>query len=137
MTRLRHLISRHHSAAIVLVALALFMKSAVPVGFMPDTSSGRIRLVMCSGYGPERITTMAMPGMPGMERHDDTGGREHKEMPCGFSGHAPGSIAMADPVVLAIAIAFIVATVFRIEAAPVFPAPQYLRPHPRGPPAIG
>jgi hypothetical protein len=67
-------------------------------------------------------------------KHDSSG---KNDMPCGFAGHAPASLASADPVLLAIAIAFIIATAFRMPASrPVVRRFGYLRPPLRGPPAI-
>ena len=134
MTALRRLASHNHAAALLLLALALLMKLAVPAGFMPDTTGGEIRLVLCSGYGPEQMATMAMP-MPGdAHHHDDQRGPDHKMAPCGFFGHAAGAMAMADPIVLALALIFIVATVFRRPERRQTIAPPFLRPPLRGPP---
>lgn len=134
MTRLRRLVSRNAAAALLLAVLALFMKAAVPAGFMPDVTGGSIQLVLCSGYGPETAMPMAM-SMPGGSDHHDGSAPDHKGTPCGFFGHAAGSMAMADPIVLALAIAFIVATVFREPARVQAAAPPFLRPPLRGPPA--
>ena len=133
MTRLRRLVSRNAAAALLLALAALFMKAAVPAGFMPDVTGGSVRLVLCSGYGPETVTPMAMT-MPASGDHHDSSGSDHKGAPCGFFGHAAGSMFMADPIVLAIAIAFILATAFRQSARIEAVAPPFLRPPLRGPP---
>ena len=116
-----------------LMAAALLMKVAVPAGYMPVVSNGWVGLALCSGFGPEK---MAM-AMPAMSNH--RGKAEHSEradMPCGFAGHAPASMAGADPILLLVAIAFIVATISRLPISPPFRRIGYLRPHLRGPPAI-
>jgi len=135
VTRLRRLVSRNAAAALLLAIVALFMKAAVPAGFMPDVTGGSIQLVLCSGYGPETAMPMAMPmPTPGGGDHHDSSGPDHKGAPCGFFGHAAGSMFMADPIILAIAIAFILATVFRQPARIVAAVPPFLRPPLRGPP---
>ena len=115
-----------------LIAIALLMKVVAPAGYMPVLTSGRIIIELCSGFGPEKMV-IAMPGMGDHPHKHDRPDRD--DMPCGFSGHAPESMTAVDPVLLAIAIAFIVATLFWM---PVLRTARvhYLRPHLRGPPEI-
>lgn len=114
--------------------LALAMKVAIPAGFMPVLSSGELVLEPCSGMGPETMATMAMPGMS--DRHGKNDRSDKGDMPCGFGGHAAGAMATVDPILLVAAIAFVVASVFRIPlTAPVGHAP-FLRPPTTGPPAL-
>lgn len=109
------------------------MKLLVPTGYMASVAAGSITIELCSGYGPQTMT-MAMPGMA---HHSDQHGESGKaEAPCAFAGLAAPSLAGADPLVLAVAIAFIVLTVFRIAARiAVSGVPSYLRPPLRAPPA--
>lgn len=133
MTALRHHLLRHRLLAAWLIAAALLMKVLVPAGYMASVSAGSITIELCSGYGPQK---MAVP-MPGMTHHPDQKGEHGKaEMPCAFSGLSAPSLAGADPLLLAVAIAFVIVTVFRIAVRPALPnAPFYLRPPLRGPPA--
>lgn len=114
-----------------LVMLALFMKLAVPAGFMPVFAGGSVRIELCSGNGPEM--------MAGMADHADHAGKHRPPgapgEPCGFAGHAPPAMAGADPILLVAAIAFVFAAVFTAPARRRPQAPPFLRPHPRGPPA--
>jgi hypothetical protein len=124
--------------AIGLVLLALMTKILVPAGYMPVFSGGAVMIELCSGAGPEKMM-MAMPGMDDRRgKADHSTDRSDKgDMPCGFAGHAPAAaMAGADPVLLAVAIALIVATVFRLPVAWRVRSAAHLRPPLRGPPAI-
>ena len=133
MAALRHHLLRHRLLAAWLVAAALLMKVLVPAGYMASVSAGSITIELCSGYGPQKMVVE----MPGMTHHPDQKGEHSKaEMPCAFSGLSAPSLAGADPLLLAVAIAFVILTVFRIAARPALPgAPSYLWPPLRGPPA--
>ena len=108
------------------------MKALVPAGYMPVRSGGSIVIELCSGFGPEKMT-MAMPGMGD---HHGKGDRPRGDAPCGFAGHAPPSMAAADPILLVLAIAFILATLFRMPVSWPVRRVSYLRPPLRGPPTI-
>lgn len=129
MTSLRHYFLQRRSLALWLVGLALLMRIAVPAGYMPMFSGHSITVELCSGYGPMKMA------MSGMASHDGKKSEQGKsEMPCGFSGLSTQALAGADPMLLALAIAFIIATVF-LSVPPVQVAlPTYLRPPLRGPP---
>lgn len=103
----------------------------MPAGYMPMFSGNVIMIELCSGYGPVKMT-MAMPGMA--DHHDKNSEHGKSEMPCGFSGLSTPSLAGADPLLLVLAIAYIVATVFRSAPLTRVTLPTYLRPPLRGPP---
>ena len=132
MTGLRRYLLRHRALAACLVALALLMKVLVPTGYMLGTSAGSITVEVCSGYGPMKMT---MP-MPGMAHHQgDKGDHGKAEQPCAFSGLSAPSLAAADPILLALAIAFIIATAFLAPIPVLVRAWAFLRPPTTGPPA--
>ncbi|MEG3164390.1 hypothetical protein U1701_07270 [Sphingomonas sp. PB2P19] len=133
MAALRHHLLRHRLLAAWFVAAALLMKMLVPTGYMASVSAGSITIELCSGYGPQKPVV----AMPGMTHHPDDEGQHGREMPpCAFAGLSAPSLAGADPLLLAVAIAFVLATIFRIVVRPALPgAPPYLRPPLRGPPA--
>ena len=107
------------------------MRIVVPAGYMPMFSGHSVMIELCSGYGPIEMTMT----MPGMANHPDKKGEHGKgEMPCGFSGLSTPSLAGADPILLATAIAFIIAAAFRPVPASRVVLPTYLRPPLRGPP---
>lgn len=131
MTSLRRFLIDRPWLALALVVLALSVKFVVPAGFMPTASAGGIAITICSGTGP---MTMVMPS-------DTTGhaGDEQKakpDAPCAFAGLALPSLGGADPIQLALALAFVLA--IGLASATVWPrlAVAHLRPPLRGPPAL-
>ncbi|MDD1450437.1 hypothetical protein NHF48_004585 [Sphingomonas sp. H160509] len=118
------------------------MKILVPAGFMPVVSGGRVTIEICGGIAPAQtvmapMTAMAMTmtmTMPGMAHHSGKSDHQEREMPCAFSGLTAPSLAAVDPVLLAIAIAFIVGLVRHVRTAVPIAAQAYLRPPLRGPP---
>lgn len=140
MTALRQHLMRRPVLAALLVAFALLMKVLVPTGYMFGTSpNGSITIELCSGYGPVAVAVAAPThGMADHHGEHHHGKHDHqgKEMPpCAFSGLSAPTLAGTDPLLLAVAVAFIIVTIFRIAAWPVLPGvPSYLRPPLRGPP---
>lgn len=146
VTALRHTLLRHRLLAMLLVAAALVMKVLIPTGYMASVSAGSIVIIMCPGSGPQTMASAmpgmdhAMPGMdhamPGMDHGDGKKGDHGKvEMPCAFSALSAASLAATDPLILALAIAFIMVAVFRAVVSSAFATPAFLRPPLRGPPA--
>lgn len=130
MTALRRFLFDHRLLAAGIVAFAMFLKALVPAGYMVGGESGSITIEICTGYGPV-TTTLAIPGL---EHHQDKSDHPGKEMPCAFSGLTAPSLACADPALLVLAIAFIVAAILRPEILVAPSAPAFLRPPLRGPP---
>lgn len=117
-------------------ACALAMKILVPAGFMPVVSGGRVTIEICGGTVPVQtvMAPMMAMAMPGMAHHSGKSDHQEREMPCAFSGLTAPSLAAVDPVLLAIAIAFIVGLVRHVRTAVSIAAQPYLRPPLRGPP---
>ena len=131
VTSFRHLLLRHRMLAAWLIAIALLMKLLVPEGFMPMVSGGTITMELCSGYQPQK---MAM-AMPGMADHAGKKGQSGKaEMPCAFSGLSAPSLTTADPILIAIMIAFVLALGVFVAPLPPIADPLRLRPPLRAPP---
>lgn len=147
MFRVRRLLLTHNALAALVIAVALLMKAVVPAGFMPMLVDGRVVIALCSGFGPVPPIAAAssMAGMHhgaamdeahgGHDRKDD-GQHDNKPQPCAFSGLNAPSLAGADPVVLAIAIAFVLMLGLRIIVALPVRRAARLRPPLRGPPVI-
>lgn len=134
MTGLRQYLLRHRAVAVWLVALALLMRVLVPTGYMLGMSAGSITVELCSGHGAMPMP-MPMP-MPGMAHHGgDRSDHGKAEQPCAFSGLSAPSLAAADPILLALVVAFIVATAFRAAVPSLARRPAFLRPPTTGPPA--
>lgn len=135
MHRLRNQIRQHRVLAAWLLAFALLLKVVVPSGYMLDTAGGTIRMAICSGMGPMKTTmAMAMPGMADGAAHKHQKDGEKADQPCAFAGLNAHSVAATDPMLLAIAIAFVVALVSRRIAPPLLALGLHLRPPLRGPP---
>ena len=131
MHRCRRQLLRHPLLAAWLVGIALLLRIAVPVGFMPVVVGTTVTIEICSGTGPMKMA-MAIPG-PG--DHRDQGSDRHSKAPCDFAGLANPALAGVDPILLVLAIAFVVATAFRMIPVRRPALPSYLRPPLRGPPA--
>ena len=112
------------------------MKILVPAGFMPVVSGARVTIEICGGIAPAQTVMAPMTAMtmPGMAHHPGKADHQERKMPCAFSGLTAPSLAAVDPVLLAIAIVFIVGLVFRVTPAVPIAAQPYLRPPLRGPP---
>ena len=130
MTEARKFLVRHQWLCALLLGAALLVKALVPAGFMPVVSNGVILVQLCSGQGPQKIA-IKLPSKGGEQDHD-----EHKkaEAPCAFTGLSSPSLAAVDALLLAVALAFILATVFRRPNRLVLRRGTYLRPPAIGPP---
>lgn len=128
---------RHHPAIIAgLLALALLLKLLVPSGYMLETTGASFGLVPCSGMAPTHVMPPAV-AMPGMTHHADHDGNKDKpaaEHPCAFAGLSGVTLAAADPLLLALAIAFVIAAGIRPIRLRPAKAHAHLRPPLRGPP---
>jgi hypothetical protein len=140
VTALRRLSLDHRTLALWLALAVLAVKLLVPAGFMVGVVDGRVGLQICSGFGPVAAAPMMHHAMPDRASTDhgtgDHGRADHPapEMPCPFAALAHGVAIPVDPVLLAIALAFVLALGF---AAIVRDAPRsvpFPRPPSRGPP---
>jgi hypothetical protein len=121
--------------AALLCAATLLLKLLVPTGYMIDSTSGHVSIIVCSGFGPATVMT-DMPGMHGdMSNHGKSQKQGKAEMPCAFSGLSAAMLSPVDPIQLAALIAFILALGLIATIPPAPSRPAYLRPPLRGPPA--
>lgn len=136
MSPLRTFFRTHRRLAGLLFALVLVSKIFIPSGYMPLATGDGLVLMVCSGMAPSPSSmTTAMPGMPGMagQQHEQKG--DKAESPCSFAGLSAPFVAGADPVLLAIALGFVLAFGWRALPRLALPYRQALRPPLRGPPA--
>jgi hypothetical protein len=126
MTRLRALLLTHRRLAAAVLALALVLKVLVPTGFMPGTEDGRLTVRICAEPGSALL--VSLPLKPG-EHHNDSASADGA-CPYAALGHA--TLGGADPLVLALALAFILLLGF----APA-PALRLVRWRHRAPPLRG
>jgi len=129
MTSLRHYLRDRRHFALAIIMIALLMRLLVPVGFMPEVSAGKITIALCTGHGPT-VIEMNVPGAG----HHDQGNNAKPDMPCPFGSTSSVGLTGADPILLAIAIAFIMALSLRPAAITRLADAPHLRPPLRGPP---
>ena len=137
MQTIRTFLLRHRAMAFAVLALALAMKAIVPAGTMIGTASKVLTIRICddtqmaaaASATKTRDIVIPMKGEPA-GKHSKADGT------CAFGALSFASLAGADPIQLALALLFILATGF---AALVQPAPRrtaHLRPPLRGPPTL-
>lgn len=134
MTSLRSFIHAHSRLAHLLLAMALLVRAIVPAGYMVSSGAGTLTVTLCSGQGP-KTAVLVLDASRGQAGDKQDHGKP--DNPCAFSGLGMAALGGADPVLLAIAVAFSLLLAFRREAFPVPAAPGYLRPPLRAPPVIG
>lgn len=134
MSVMRTFLLRYRLMAFAVIALALAMKAIVPAGYMVGSESKVLTIRICdetqlSAALQARDIAVPMKGEP-------AGKHSNAEGMCPYGALSFASLGGADPVQLALALLFILATGF---AALVLPAPHraaHLRPPLRGPPAL-
>lgn len=133
MLSLRAFFLRHRAVAILVVMAALCMKIVVPTGFMIGQNSKVLTVQLCTdGLGHAVTAKIAIP-MKG-EPSDSTGKQGKGD--CPFSSLSMASMTGADPALLALALAFILALGFAPARSSNPKRVSYLRPPLRGPPAL-
>lgn len=135
MKRLRASICEYRHLALALLVLAFFIRAVIPAGFMVSASGGTVLTVtVCSdpSAGLQEMQ-LVIPGKekPGGEHSHGTKKGEH----CAFSSLAKVADGGADPVLLALAFAFILILGLAPVRRPAFRPNFHLRPPLRGPPA--
>lgn len=134
MHSLRALIRDHRHLAMLLIALALCIRAMIPAGYMIATAPDTVLTVaVCAdASGEARTMKIAVPGKAG---HAGEAGQDAKKhSACAFASHAKAAAGGADPVLLALAFAFILAIGLARVTRPPFRRILGLRPPLRGPP---
>lgn len=129
---LRRILLAHRALAVVLLAMTLCLKLVVPAGYMLQAEGRVLSVTICSD-GMDRQATIALPGSGGDHREDSQAGKANGS--CPFAGHGSPLLAGADPALLVLALAFILALGFADQAIPRLRRLTHLRPPLRGPPA--
>ena len=132
MQPLRALIRDHRHLALLVLALAFLVRAALPAGYMVTRdASSVITITVCSdASGAHKTTQLVIPAKPAAS------GKGAKDGSCAFSAMAKGALGGADPVLLALAFAFIlVLGLAPSRVLPARPVPHTLPPL-RGPPAL-
>ncbi len=130
---MRSLIKRCPFAAIALVVLALYMKVVVPSGMMIDLHAKVLTIEVChDSLGALTKTQIVVPIKSG---GGDKSGAKHQGT-CPFTSLNSALIGGADPALLLLALAFILALAFAPLSTACPRRPAYLHPPLRGPPAL-
>jgi hypothetical protein len=133
MQQLRALLFRHRAVATLVVLAALCIKMALPGGYMIGSNSKVLTVQLCADASGSHFTKQIVIPMKGDS--GEPSGKQGKSE-CAFASLSMASLSGADPVLLALALAFILA----LGIAPVRPSrlnrTHFLRPPLRGPPAL-
>lgn len=131
MLALRRLVLAHRPLAALICVAALALKLLVPPGYMISSEHDRIAITICSGMAPHAMDMGMASEMP-----EQGPSKEHgkTETPCAFTSLSAQAVGSLDPLLLIIAIAFVMAVGRRFVAPHALLAQPYLRPPLRGPP---
>lgn len=135
MQSFRHSVANRPGLAALVLALALMMRLFLPAGTMLSAQSTVLTVTICTDatQGPQ-VRQMVIPMAPkGGHSGGQTGGHAKDGGTCSFGALSMAAIG-ADPILLALALAFIVALGLHVPAAARVLAAERLRPPLRGPP---
>ena len=122
----------HHRpwAALALLALALAMKAMVPAGTMIDGAPSAMTIRICDGTAPDMARSITLPG----PRGEAAAKAAHDHQACPFSVLGLGLTGGADPVLLALALVFVLLAGLAPRVPVHLARPGHLRPPLRAPP---
>jgi hypothetical protein len=124
---------RHRALAILVVMAALCMKVALPTGFMIGQNSKVLTVQICDeAFGNHAVKQLVIPMKDGGIDSDQKQGKAE----CPFASLSMASMSGADPALLALALAFILALGFAPARVTLPKRVFHLRPPLRGPPAL-
>jgi len=137
MKTLRALVTGHRRLAALLLAMTLALKVLVPGGYMLGSEAGGLTVQICSGMtsADGSAASLTIPMDRGGSHGDVPAGHANAAKECPFTALAMHALSAADPLVLALAMAFVLA--LGLAAAPPLRLvrPAFLTPPLRGPPA--
>jgi len=122
VTALRALLLRHRRLAALLLAAALCLRTLVPAGYMPAAATQSVVVSICHGAGAAEVTIPVKKSLSAAER-------------CAFADLQLPMLGAADPVLLALALAFILALWLAAPAPLLLRGRPHWRPPLRGPPS--
>ncbi len=132
MRGLRQILLRNRRLALWLVALALAMKALVPGGYMLRDVGQVMTIAICGDAAGTHLTKQVI--VPQRETPQERATQHAKNQTCPFSALDMAGTAGADPFLLALALAFIIAVGLAPLVAPRVTRHAFLRPPLRGPP---
>lgn len=135
MNTLRAFTIKRRSWAMTLVALALLVRALVPAGYMVAPSTLTLNIQLCSDVQGEHASMQIVVPRSG-NGQDGSGKPGQKNQPCAFSALGMASLAGADDLLLAQALAFILNTGAVYVASLACRPFAHQRPPLRGPPSL-
>jgi hypothetical protein len=137
MGLIRQLLRDHRSLAMFVVALALCVKAIVPPGYMFGGATGgkTLTIQLCLGGIEHRSVDVAIPA----SGKEDSGKSGHDSMPdahCPYTSLSMAADSSVDLPLLAVALAFIIATGFASLCLVLPKTADHVRPPLRGPPTF-
>jgi hypothetical protein len=84
MLMIRHLLSKRASRVLLLVALAVLARAAIPAGWMPTVQGERIAVSVCSGEG-RAVMWLDKAG----KLHKSNPSQDDQDHPCAFASVSP------------------------------------------------
>ena len=130
MLHLRAFFHLRPRAALALLALALAMKAMVPAGTMLDGAPNAMTVRICDGAAPDTARSIALPAQRGEAAAKAT----HDHQACPFSVLGLSLVGGADPVLLALALVFVLLAGLAPRAPVHLARFGHLRPPLRAPP---
>ena len=133
MSVMRAFLMRHRALALLVVMAALCMKIVVPTGFMIGQNSKVLTVQICDEvFGNHAVKQIVIP----MKDGGSDSGQKQGKGECPFASLSMASMTGADPALLALALAFILALGFAPARITLPKRVSHLRPPLRGPPAF-
>ena len=130
MRSIRALIRRNPAAATILLVAALLLKLLVPAGMMLSAPNQVLTVTICAdATAKDMVRSIAIP-MKQSGSEDQNPGKGA----CAFSALSMAGLGGADPLLLALALAFVLALGFAPHPIPRARRFVRLRPPLRGPP---
>ncbi|MCW1429918.1 DUF2946 family protein [Novosphingobium sp. JCM 18896] len=132
MHALRALVHRHRLLAAMIVVCALAMKIAVPAGYMLGQHGKVLTVEICADASGSTVTKQIV--VPASHGDKETQAKASETCPYAALGFP--ALNGADPLLLALALAFILALGFVPAQALPLQRRRFARPPLRGPPAL-
>lgn len=132
MRGLRQILLKRRQLALWLVAFALALKVIVPAGYMVREQGTTLTIAICGDASGSHLTRQIV--LPQRDASPDGGAQHAKSIACPYSVLDMAGSAGADPILLGLALGFILALGFVSSVAPEPSAHPHARPPLRGPP---
>ncbi|MEW9855793.1 DUF2946 family protein [Novosphingobium sp. M1R2S20] len=132
MRELRRILLSRRWCALLLLTAALAVKALVPAGFMVSAEAQVLTVSICADASGAHLTREIV--IPRQQTSEDRASQHAKSVVCPYAALSMAGTPGADPALLALALAFILALAFAPLPVPELAAPAQLRPPLRGPP---